>query len=275
MSNLPRICSFESRRQQEMSSLLKRHGAEPDLVPSLREIPIEENQKAAQACSRLIEDPQFGAIVIFQTGVGATAWIDLADCQGLKDSMLNALRQRTVVARGPKPYAVLHKFQIPVQVRVAAPHTSDAILLAIQQAKLELKQRSVIVLEYGEQNLPLANALADAGAHVESILVYRWGLPADLGPLCRAIRNCIAGKYDCLLFTSAQQVRNVLSVAQSENVADEWRRAASQTLIGSIGPTTTKTLHQAGLTDIFEASQGKMGVLVREACAKCLDRRST
>src|SRR5262245_47750100 len=41
-----RICSFESRRAGEMEQLLRRNGASPTVVPSMREVPLEHNETA-------------------------------------------------------------------------------------------------------------------------------------------------------------------------------------------------------------------------------------
>jgi uroporphyrinogen-III synthase len=38
-----RVCSFESRRADEMRSLIERHGASATVVPSMREVPLESN----------------------------------------------------------------------------------------------------------------------------------------------------------------------------------------------------------------------------------------
>ena len=68
-----RVLSFESRRQSEMTELLKRHGARGFVAPSLREIPLEDNQQVFDFADRLFD----GEIdtMIFLTGVGARAVI--------------------------------------------------------------------------------------------------------------------------------------------------------------------------------------------------------
>jgi uroporphyrinogen-III synthase len=70
-----------------------------------------------------------------------------------------------------------------------------------------------------------------------------------------------------LLFTSAQQLRNVLSVAESDGLRDEWLRAARKCVVASIGPTASETLRIAGLPADIEPEHPKMGHLV-QAVAK-------
>jgi uroporphyrinogen-III synthase len=93
--------------------------------------------------------------------------------------------------------------------------------------------------------------------------VYRWALPEDTGPLAAAVQSTIAGEFDVLMFTSAQQLRNVLAVAESAGVRDKWLSAARRCVIASIGPTASETLLDAGLPPDIEPEHPKMGHLVQ------------
>ena len=64
----PVICTFESRRAEELCSLIERQGGQPVSAPSMREIPIEHNPVAIQVISDLIAD-RFAAMILL-TGVG-------------------------------------------------------------------------------------------------------------------------------------------------------------------------------------------------------------
>src|SRR3989442_13511118 len=48
-------------------------------------------------------------VVVFMTGVGAGALLDLAPEAGRRDDLLHALTALTVVGRGPKPVGVLRE----------------------------------------------------------------------------------------------------------------------------------------------------------------------
>ena len=63
-----RVLAFESRRAAETAELIRRHGGEPFVAPSMREVPLERNEEAFQFADRLLA----GAfdMVIFLTGVG-------------------------------------------------------------------------------------------------------------------------------------------------------------------------------------------------------------
>ncbi len=66
-----RVCSFESRKQEEMRSLIERAGGVATIAPSLREVPLEDNVAVFGFLDRLLAQ-QLDA-VLFMTGVGAKA----------------------------------------------------------------------------------------------------------------------------------------------------------------------------------------------------------
>ena len=70
-----RVCSFESRKQSEMRSLIERHGSLATIAPSLREVPLTDNVAVFEFLDRLLAK-QVQA-VLFMTGVGAKAMLEV------------------------------------------------------------------------------------------------------------------------------------------------------------------------------------------------------
>ena len=96
--------------------------------------------------------------------------------------------------------------------------------------------------------------------------VYRWALPEDTTPLETALQETAAGNVDILLFTSANQVSNVLAVSeQLGKLAEILASLENRTQVASIGPTCSEALTDNGFPVHFEASPPKMGQLVRGA----------
>ena len=95
--------------------------------------------------------------------------------------------------------------------------------------------------------------------------VYRWAPPEDIEPLENAIRSIIAGRFDVLMFTSANQVSSVIDTAEQLGMHREWLDAAGRCRIASIGPTCSEAIRACGLHVNYEASPPKMGQLVRGA----------
>jgi len=123
---------------------------------------------------------------------------------------------------------------------------------------------TVAVQEYGVSNVSLIAGLEARGAKIETVSIYRWALPEDLGPLEENIRQLVAGQVDIALFTAAQQVQHLLQVAEQLGLEQELHKAMRRVVVGSIGPTTSETLREREIAVDFEPSQGKMGQLVCE-----------
>ncbi|MFM7058221.1 MAG: uroporphyrinogen-III synthase [Planctomycetota bacterium] len=251
-----------------MGSLIERQQAIPLLAPSMREIPITQNPAALHAIRQLI-DGHFRHVILL-TGVGTEALLELARTEALEQPLLQALRECTLIIRGPKPATVLSRLGLKYAVRAPEPNTWRELLQAIDNSGLSLAGQPVAVQEYGVPNHQLYAALAERQAIVCPVPVYRWALPENREPLIRALHKIAAGHVHAALFTSAGQVPNVLQVAKESGLEEAFRRAASSTLkIVSIGPACTETLKDEALPVRGEANPPKMGQLVRLAVELC------
>ena len=267
------VCTFESRRAEEMCSLISRQGCQPLSAPSMREIPIEHNPEAIEIIHGVLAR-KFDAIILL-TGVGTEALFDVARSQELYDRLIDALKETPIIIRGPKPAAVLSKVGLKYVVRAPEPNTWRELLTAIDEANFDLDGKRIVVQEYGLPNIRLYTELQQRGATVTACPVYRWALPENTEPLESAIRQTAEGNVDAVLFTSANQVSSVLSVAERIGVLEQFRAAASgRTLVISIGPTCSEALVDNGFHVHAEASPPKMGQLAR-AAVEALKARGT
>jgi uroporphyrinogen-III synthase len=242
-----------------MRSLLERQGMVATIAPSMREVPLEENPEAFAFADRLFAGTI--DIVILLTGVGTRALAEVLATRHDPGEFLTALQKCTIVVRGPKPAAVLREWKVRIDHLVPEPNTWRD-LLGMLDAKVPVTSKRVAVQEYGQPNPELYEALTQRQAEVIRVPVYRWALPLDTGPLLSAIRATIAGLVDVLIFTSAQQVRNLLLLAESNGLRDAWLASARNCVIASIGPTASETLHEIGLPPDIEPEHPKMGHLV-------------
>ena len=260
-----RVCSFESRRAAEMRSLIERHGGRATIAPSLQEIPIEDNAVA------LAFGEQLGRgeidLVVFLTGVGAQGLLDVLTTRHSMEELQTWFGRTTVIVRGPKPVAILRQAGLRVDYRAAEPNTWREVIELLDNTPIPVAGQIVAVQEYGQPQDELTQALRNRLATVIPVPVYQWALPDDIGPLEQSIHSTIAGEFDVLLFTSAQQAVNVLEVADRLGVKENWLAAARKCVLGSIGPTATETLDKLGLPPDVEPTHGKMGHLVIETLA--------
>ena len=257
-----RVCAFESRRGDDMRSLIERQGGIATIAPSMREIALDENPQAFAFAEALLLD-QF-AVVVFLTGVGARGLLEVLETRHAREAVFAALAKTTVIVRGPKPAAVLREWQVKFAHQVREPNTWRE-LLELFDTQVPIAGQRVAIQEYGQPNPELYAGLRERGAEVTAVPVYRWDLPEDRAPLEAAIHSTIAGEIDILMWTSSFQLTSVLTVVESLGLQAEWRDAARRCVIASIGPTATEHLIAEGLPPDLEPSHPKMGHLVREA----------
>jgi uroporphyrinogen-III synthase len=155
---------------------------------------------------------------------------------------------------------------VAVTLTVPEPNTWREILHALDEnvSTVPLKGVHVAVQEHGVPSRELYAGLAQRGALVFPVPVYKWAPPEDVEPLRAAIHDLALGKFDVVLFTSSIQVHHLFrfadEIGQHEKIVSALRRA----VVGSIGPVTSETLREYGITPDLEPSHPKMGFLVKE-----------
>ena len=125
-----------------------------------------------------------------------------------------------------------------------------------------LKNERAIVQRHGTLNLELDRALEARGAEVVEIPTYRWSLPADTGPLEKLIGALARGEMHAVVFTNAEQVRNLFAVSRRLDRTAELQKALNATLVASIGPVASAALREAGVKVGLESSPPKLGPLL-------------
>jgi len=257
-----RVLSLESRRAHETAELIRRHNGVPVSAPSMREVPIEQNESAFHFAQQLMAG-HFD-MVIFLTGVGTRFLTKLLSTRYPAETFAEALRTVTVVARGPKPSGALRELGVPVDIQVPEPNTWHEILAATEGRP----ERRIAVQEYGKPSTELHQGLRARGAHVTAVTVYQWDLPEDLEPLREAARLLAARDIDVSMFTTSTQMVHLMRIAAELGIEAETSSGLRRTLIASIGPTTTETLREFGFVPDMEPSHPRLGLLVKEAAEK-------
>jgi uroporphyrinogen-III synthase len=263
-----RVLSLESRRSREMSMLIANNGGQPTVAPSTREVPSGPNAEESAFAKGLLRG-EF-QVVIFMTGVGTRALAKAVEPTCSKDQLVAALTHVAVVARGPKPVAVLRELGVQITVTVPEPNTWREILQTLDHntATISLKGTRVAVQEHGVPSRELYAGLSERGAQVFPVPVYKWAPPEDTQPLRDAIRGLASGTFDVALFTSSVQVHHLFRFADETHQHQEVSAGLQRAVIGSIGPVTSETLREYGITPDIEPSHPKMGFLVKETAER-------
>jgi uroporphyrinogen-III synthase len=252
-----------------MASIISSYGGQPVSAPSMREVPLDSNPDA-MAFADALERGECD-LVILLTGVGTRALVAVVErVKGTRDAFVRALGRTKILARGPKPVAVLRDLGLTAWLTAPEPNTWREVVSALDDKRQEfpLSGTRVAVQEYGASNPDLLAALESRGARVTRVPVYQWALPEDLGPLEAAVRAIAGGQIEVALFTTATQVVHLLKIADSMGMGDAVRRGLATCVVASIGPTTSEEMREQGITPDMEPTHPKMGFLVREAAER-------
>ena len=250
-----RVAILESRLGEELAGLVRKRGGEPVHAPALAELPDLDPQKIRSLVQSLGQRP--AKLFIFQTGVGTRALFAATDSLGLTKDFLAFLKKAIVAVRGPKPSGALRSRGVRIDRGAADPFTTKEVLDCIKD--VDVKAARVIVQRHGSVNVELDRALEARGAEVAEIPTYRWSLPADTGPLERLIGALERGELHAVVFTNAEQARNLFAVAKGK---DSLRDALNRTLVASIGPVASAALREYEVKVGLESSPPKLGALM-------------
>ena len=257
------VLTLESRRGSEMCRLVEAYNGKPFHAPAMREVPVSSNLDALKFVEELMEG-KVDAIV-FLTGAGARMLLNVLKGAHAEERFFEALRNVSVIARGPKPVVVLREWKVPVALIAPEPNTWREVLQVIDDNKHDLHGKHVAVQEYGVSNPELLEGLRERGARVTRVPVYRWDLPEDTGSLKAAVDDVIGGRIDVVLFTTGAQINHLFQIAEQAGKKNELKASMERIVKASIGPTTSEVLRSYGLSVDLEASHPKMGFLVKEA----------
>lgn len=259
------VLALESRRAREMAKLIANFDGVPMVAPAVREIPLESNQEALEFARKLAAG-QFD-MVIFTTGAGVRALAAAVQNEFSAAELSRYLNLVAVVARGPKPVAVLRELGVRVSLSVPEPNTWRDLLTLLDERRgaFPLAGCRIAVQEYGVTNPELFAGLEKRGAMVTPVNVYQWALPEDLTPLQKAVESVINGDVHVLLVASSVQIRHLFTVAERMAKVQALHESLARVVITSIGPMTSEELRRRSLKVDIECTHPKIGILVQEA----------
>lgn len=256
------VAVLQARHGRELAALIAKHGGIPVHAPCMREAPAEDREAVHASVRRAAQGPL--DMAIFLTGSGTAALFGAATEAGLYDALVSRLRPAVVVARGPKPLAVLHRHRVAVDRRTRDPHTTEQV---VELVGSEIAGRTVLLQHYGSENQRLTTHLRSGGAEVVEIRPYEWGSPLDLGPVRDLLARLAAGEIDVTAFTSAAQVRALFRIAEDDGPAGalaEWLQ--ERTVVAAVGPVCAAALLDHGVTPAIQPDRPKMVPLVLAIC---------
>jgi len=235
-----RVVVTRARAQaSEFVALLEEQGAEVIEFPTLRIEPPEDprplKESAARAGGRF-DWIAFTSVHAVEALFGALSDIGL-------DS--RALAGSRVAAIGPATAERLAQFGIRADVQPGTFTTADVV--AALASTGDLKGRRVLCPRSDIAPPELTDALRERGAEVTEVIAYRT-LPDDSS--AAHVKELLGrGEVHWLTFTSSSTVRHFCSAVGPQGLVSSGLKVAS------IGPATSATLREFGLSSVVEAKE--------------------
>ncbi|OZB50418.1 MAG: uroporphyrinogen-III synthase [Cellulomonas sp. 14-74-6] len=247
------------RRAGELGGALQRRGATVRYAPALSMVPNDSDALLAAATRELLAAPPDIAVVT--TGIGFRAWVEAADAIGLAEPLLATLRGARLVARGPKARGAIQAAGLQADWVAESETSAEVAEVLLDEGVAGLR---IAVQHHGSGADGLDEAFTAAGAHVQSLVVYRWGPPLDPAALDASVRAAAAGELDTVVFTSAPGCAAWLAAADAAGVDAALRGQfeAGALVAAAVGPITARPLLDRGVEPLIP-SRGRLGALVR------------
>ena len=178
--------------------------------------------------------------VIFTSANGVRAFMDRVFHMGLDVRVLGRAR---LAAIGPATAQALRDFSLVAEV---VPDTFQAEgLLSVLEPKL-LGGTRLLLARAEQARDVLPEGLVKLGVKVDVAPVYRALPPSSVPPEAAAVLD--AGQVDILTFTSSSTVHNFAGLVGKQR----FQELAAHAIVASIGPITSATLSEYGLTPQIE-----------------------
>jgi uroporphyrinogen-III synthase len=246
------------RRAGEFIGALERYGAEVRHAPTITIVPLDSDPELHEATLKLVMSPV--DITVVTTGAGFRGWLDAAEGWGLRQQLLDHLRESRIYARGPKAVGAVRGADL--RETFSAASESNAELFEAVAAAGVLGQRTAVQL-HGTPLPEFTAPLVEAGAWLTEVQPYRWTSPPDVTPVHDLIDAIVTGELDALAFTSAPAAANFLALARTSGRYQQLLAALRGPLVvACVGPVTAAPLEAAGI-ETLQPDRQRLGALVK------------
>ena len=247
-----------SRKTEEMSLLIEKQGGTASVRSLQGTVFKAEEEVKSDLLTFIAEGADW---IIFTTGVGIQALLDLAENMGKREEFITKIKQGKVASRGYKSVAALK--QLNVQP-VASDDDGTTQGLIRQLKEVDFTDQTVLVQLHGEKAPALMKFLTEKGANVTQILPYQHIPPAHdtVETLCEELLN---GSVDAVCFTTAIQVRSLFNFAREKGDAAEIQAAFQRkTVAVAVGKVTAEALREEGIDRMVVPGLERMGAMIIE-----------
>lgn len=227
-----------ARRAEELTALLHRKGAQVIAAPTLRILPLSDDQRLATVSEQLTRAP--ADIVVATTGIGFRGWVEACETWGTAPQLLTAMRSSRLLARGPKAKGAIRAAGL---IEEWSPPSESSAEVLDHLLNLGVQGLRVAVQLHGQPLPDFTAALRLAGAEVIEVPVYRWTRPEHTAPLDSLIDTITTGGVDAVTFTSAPAAAGLLAHAHTTGTKTPLIKALRHDVMTMcVGPITARPL---------------------------------
>lgn len=256
------------RRSDEQIKLLTSRGANCVHGPVIKTHALGSEDELVAGTRQLIDDPP--DVVVLTTGVGVRGWLEAAEAAHLGDELAAVLHGAELFARGPKAVGALATAGFDAAWRAPSARYDDVIGAL---AEREPAGKRIAVQLDGAGATGLCAQLADLGADVIGVPIYKWSLPDDTSAAERLIRAVVDRRVDAVTFTAKPAVDNCLEIAALHGLAEELIEALqSDVEAHCVGPVCATGITEAGIDRVFVPDRHRLGALVQMVTTSLGDR---
>lgn len=284
-----RIAVTAHRRAEDQIAALRRRGAEVLAAPSLKLVPVDQDDTVVTDTRRLI-DARPGLFVV-TTGYGFKRWWEVVEASGLAEEALAVLAQADIWVRGPKGRAAVRNLGLQ-DAGISPDETLGPLVEQILETyDYDLSDAVVAWQENGFADIDQRGRLVDAGAAAVTVTPHRWADADDAGAVPELVRAVCRREIDAVTFTSAAGAQALVSTAAAMGLAAEFAAAfqpsgddagpadtaaadladpagtaatgAVAVLAATVGPVTALPLQEAGIPALVP-ERFRMGAMINQ-----------
>jgi uroporphyrinogen-III synthase len=236
-----------SKQSMGLSLPLRELGADVIEVPTIE---IKPPQSFAALDHALLKIDHYDTLILTSVN-GVETLFERYHRQGLP---IVDMQHLLVVAIGPATAAAIQSEGVSVSL-VPEKYVAESVVEALR-GKITQHSRVLLVRAKVARDV-LPDELRKTGAHVEVIEAYETAVPEDAATRLKEVFADPTTQPHIVTFTSSSTVTNFLVL-----LGPDRNSVLEGVKLASIGPVTTATLKQAGLTPDIEASEYTMQGLV-------------
>jgi uroporphyrinogen-III synthase len=236
------IALAESRQLEELALMLEKEGAATLRCPLVSILDAPDPTPVLAWLDQLCAG-KFDYVILF-TGEGLRRLLGFSERAGFHEAVIAALAKTRTITRGPKPVRALKEIGLAPTLIAQTP-TTEGVIATLKSEPL--REKTVGLQLYSEDNPAMVKFLIEAGATVHAVQPYVYAPAADADKVANLIERMAQGTVDAVIFTSSPQVDRLFEVAKERALEGTLQLGFNRTRVAAVGPVVADDLVRHGV----------------------------